>query len=452
MTSKLKLGSGGLVLASLVAFAIAPASSQVPGAPAQVVAFEPPTSTASFKVTSFGRSASARDDKISKARFRVVKRTGNCCENYLTSSSRGRLFDIGGSYINFTDDNGASWESVRPPAPLVNGEGTMATGPGGDVLGVEWDPYSGDHLVSYKYDAEGEAWSYLEAPLHTPFYDRPWLSVVPGPFTVPTGEVPYVTFVDGYPHTGQLLYSTDGLAYLPASSPFIDDELEEPVESWIPVKKMAELDWIQPNTNSPIIPLGGGRALTPPDSFGNTWSILNPETLRWAPFTLPGGADLRGRMLVDGKGRIHNLVTSAEGFDYRISTNGGRSWTSTSIVLPPATTNVGGLLYDFRANSKVGIAAVTLHARRGDSDLDLLYKLDITTNKPRLTHLYEIGKGDIDASNSGPPAQIRFDFATVTILPNGKLAVSFLDSTTDGAMHLAEVAIDRLGPALAVEL
>ena len=109
-------------------------------------------------------------------------------------------------------------------------------------------------------------------------------------------------------------------------------------------------------------------------------------------------------------------------------------------------------MYDFRANAKLGIAAVSLHGRRGDSDLDLLYKLDIRTDKPRLTHLYEIGKGDIDASNSGPPAQIRFDFATVTILPSGKLAVSFLDSTTDGAMHLAEVAIDRLGPALAVEL
>jgi hypothetical protein len=452
MGSRSKLMASGTALASLIGLVIAPASSQVPGAPANVVAYEPPIASASFNMTDFGRSDSTRDDSTSKAKFRIIKRTGNCCENYLTSSARGRLFDIGGSYINFTDDSGATWESVQPPAPLVNGEGTMAMGPGGDVLAVEWDPYSGDHLVSYKYDALGEQWSYLEAPLHTPFYDRPWLSVVPGPFEVQTGEVPYVTFVDGFPHTGQMLYSTDGITYLPASSPFIDDELEAPVESWIPTKKLAELDWIQPNTNSPIIPLGGGRALTPPDSFGNTWSILNPETLRWSPFTLPGGEEPSGRLLVDGKGRIHNLLMTQAGFEYRISTDGGRSWTSTSVALPPGTTNVGGLLYDFRANAKLGIAAVSLHARRGNSDLDLLYKLDIRTNKPRLTHLYEIGKGDVDASNSGPPAQIRFDFATVAILPNGKLAISFLDSTTDGARHLAEVAIDRLGPALAIEL
>ena len=431
---------------------IGPASSQIPGAPATVVAYEPPISSATFKVTALGNSASARDDTTRKVKFRVIKRTGNCCENYLTASSRGRLFDIGGSYVNYTDDMGKTWDSVRPPAPLVNGEGTMAMGPDGDVLAIEWDPYSGDHLVAYKYDAEGESWSYLESPLHTPFYDRPWLSVVPGPITTPTGEAEYVTFVDGYPHTGQLLYSADGLTYLPASSPFIDDELEPAVESWIPVKKTPELDWMQPNTNSPIIPLGGGRALAPPDSFGNTWSLLNPETLRWAPFTLPDGEAPSGRLLVDGKGRIHNLRNAAGGFEYRISTNGGRSWTSTVITLPQDTTNVGGLLYDFRANAKLGIAAVSLHARRGNTDLDILYKLDIRKNKAKVTHLYEIGKGDVDASNSGPPAQIRFDFATLAILPDGKLAVSFLDSTTDGAMHLAEVAINRLGPALAIEL
>ena len=42
--------------------------------------------------------------------------------------------------------------------------------------------------------------------------------------------------------------------------------------------KVAELDLMQPNTNSPIIPLGGGRALAPPDAFGTDWSILDPET------------------------------------------------------------------------------------------------------------------------------------------------------------------------------
>ena len=454
MQIKTKLGIGGVVLATLVGGLMVPASSQVPGAPAQVVDIEFPTRIDNYKVTDFGASPSSRDDRSIRAKFRVIKNTGNCCENYLTSSSSGRIFDQGGKWINYTDDNGETWKSVQPIAPLVNGEGTISMGPGGDVLGVQWDPYSGDHLQAYKYDASNEEWTYLESPLHTPFYDRPWLSIVPGPFSVQGGEVPYVGFLDGYPHTGTLLYTTDGLTYTQASSPYVDSHLEEPVESWIPTKKVPELDLMQPNTNSPIIPLGGGRALAPPDAFGTDWTILNPKTLRWAPFSLPGGDQLRGRYLVDGRGRIHNLIPNGSAFDYRISTTGGRSWKTVTVTLPKGVGITQGLQMDFRANSKAGVAAVSFHARDGvkGTDLDLLYKIDISRDAPRLDRLYEIGLGDVDASSSGPPADIRFDFNTVAILPDGRIAVSFLDSTTDEATHLAKPVVNRLGPALAIEL
>jgi hypothetical protein len=267
-------------------------------------------------------------------------------------------------------------------------------------------------------------------------------------------KVPYVNYLDGYPHTGTLLYSTDGLTYHQASSPYVDENLEDPVQGWIPTTADPKLDLIQPNTNSPIVPLGGGRALAPPDAFGSDWSILNPETLRWAPFTLPGDQDLRGRYLVDGRGRIHNLVASGANFEYGISTNGGRTWRSTTVALPEGIAATGGLQVDFRANAKVGVAAVSLHARNGttNTDQDLLYKMDISSDTPRLDRLYMVGLGDVDASSSGPPADIRFDFNTVAILPDGRIAVSFLDSSTDGATHLAQAAVNRLGPALAIEL
>ena len=454
MRLKTKLGIGTATLATLLAGVLAPASSQVPGMPTQVVDLEVPIRIDRYKVTDFGRAPSARDDRTFKAKFRVVKNTGNCCENYLTSSSRGRIFDQGGKWINYTDDDGATWKSVQPLVPLVNGEGTISMGPKGDVLGVQWDPYSGDHLQAYKYDASSEEWTYLESPLHTPFYDRPWLSIVPGPFTVQGGEAPYVGFLDGYPHTGTLLYTTDGLTYTQASSPYVDSQLEDPVERWIPTKKVPEMDLMQPNTNSPIIPLGGGRALAPPDAFGSDWSLLNPETLRWAPFTLPGDEKLTGRYLVDGQGRLHNLVPSGSSFEYRISTDGAKSWRSTKVTLPEGVAITGGLQLDFRANAKAGVAAVSMHSRNGTkgTDLDLVYKIDISRDTPRLDRLYEIGLGDVDASSSGPPADIRFDFNTVAILPDGRIAVSFLDSTTDEATHLAKGVVNRLGPAMAIEL
>src|SRR5207247_5647023 len=135
----------------------------------------------------------------------------------------GRLYDIGGSWVNYSDDRGKTWMSVRPLEHLVNAEGAMALAPNGDVLAFTWDLYSGDHAVSYKYDAASKQWSVGEVPLHNPVYDRPWLEVIPGPLTVNGQTVPYVTYVQGGTGVKEpWLMSTDGITYLPLSTPFID--------------------------------------------------------------------------------------------------------------------------------------------------------------------------------------------------------------------------------------
>ena len=439
-----------LALAAVAVMGAFPALGQAPGAPAQVVDYEPPTRIARYKVTKFGRSPSPRDDRTSKAKFRIAERTGNCCENYVTADEDGTLYDLGGSYVNFTNDSGKTWKSVRPIQPLVNGEGSLAVAPGGDIVAVEWDPYSGDHLMSYKYTAETKEWQYLEAPLHTPFYDRPWLTVVPGPFTIRGEEVPYVSFVDGYPHFGTLLYSTDGLTYTQTSDPSIDQQIDAEVVRKLPIKADPDLDWIQPNSQSPIVPLGGGSALAPPGLFSDAWSVLNPETLTWQAVELDTG-ELSGRYMVDSKGRLHNLKTIGNNFEYGISLDGGRTWKSTTGSLPKGMASMGGMTVDFRANAEVGIAAIGMHVDRGPTDGDVMFKVDISSNKPRVIKRYEIGLGDIDAA-SGVGQDIRFDFETLAILPDGRVAISFLDSTTGPIYSLTEAASDRLGPALAIEL
>jgi hypothetical protein len=448
------MGAFGCVLAAALLGGVAvPASGDAPGAPAQVIDIEFPTRVESYRYTDFGRSASPRDDHSGKAKFRVIERSGNCCENYLTIDKKGRLYDIGGRWINFTDDEGKSWKSVQPLEPLLNGEGTMTVAPGGDIVGVEWDPYSGDHLLSYKYDAQLEEWQYLEAPLHTPFYDRPWMTVVPGPFIIRGEKVPYITFVDGYPHRGPFLYSTDGITYVQTSNPFIDHKFTSATEGWLKTKPNKDMDWMLPNSASPITALGGGRALAAPGPFANTWSVLDPKTQQWSAHSFPGGAEPKGAILVDEEGRIHTFNPQGNFFDYSISSDGGRSWKTTNVVLPKEVSASGGLQSDFRINNDAGIAAVAMHARFGktQTDGDIVYTLDITGDKARVKRLYEIGLGDIDAS-SGVGQNIRFDFETIAIFSDGRIAVSFLDSTTGPAYHFAEPVQDRLSPALAIEL
>lgn len=397
----------------------------------------------SYPVTDHAGTADASDDRTGTTRWRVVEDTGNCCETYPHVGADGRLYDFGGTFIHFSDDRGATWSRVVPDTPLVNGEGTLVTAPNGDVLGVGWDPYSGDHLQAYKYEAETGTWLYEEMPLHTPFYDREWVAVVPGPFTTVAGEeVPYITFVrGGWPSKELYLMSTDGLSYHQVSSKFVDRTFSgESVEGPLPITADASSDWTQPNTNTGITPLGDGHALAGPDYPGLTaeFSLLDPETRTWSAYTLPGGSDPVGRFQIDSRGWIHNVIADTisgePGFTYRISDDGGSTFTSLRVPMPD-----GEVIeeVDFKANGAVGIAAVLVRAQADSGgDRDLLFKLDVSGPEPVLSRSHEVGLGDAGAT-SGVGNDVRYDFASVGMFPDGRVAVSFLDSTTGGRPGMA---------------
>lgn len=401
------------------------------------------TTTGKYPMVDFGASVSARDDRRGTTEWTVPADTGNCCENYLTSSADGRLMDFGGSYINYTDDLGKTWKSVRPITPLMNGEGAIAMAPGGDVVGVEWDPYTGDHLLAFKYDAGDKKWIYAEMPVKTPFFDREWIAAVPGPFNIDGKKVPYISFIKGaWPSKEAWFYSTDGINYDRVSSKFLDMTLSSSQggKTSLNVVGRPDSDWIQPNSNGGITPLGGGSALASPDvpfSDGD-WAVLDPMTLKWEPFTPKGGA--QGRYQVDSSGTLHNVVPKRDAFLYRWSRDGARTWNTIELPLPGeyAIEEI-----DFRANKAVGVAAVAIHASdKSGIDKDLLFKLDISSKTPRLWRFYEVGLGDVNGS-SGVGAAVRFDFETVTILPDGRVAMSFYDTTTAQG--------GRVQPAMAIE-
>ena len=135
------------------------------------------------------------------------------------------------------------------------------------------------------------------------------------------------------------------------------------------------------------------------------------------------------------------MVPEDEHFLYRVSNDGHKTWETIKVPLPK---NHVIEEIDFRANRAVGFAAVAIHGheRKGGNDADMLFKIDITGKTPRLMQYSQVGNGDVNGS-SGVGAEIRFDFETVTILPDGRVAMSFYDTTTEIA--------GRVQPAMAVE-
>jgi hypothetical protein len=316
--------------------------------------------------------------------------------------------------------------------PLVNGEGGIVVGVNGDILGVGCDPYSGDHLQAYKLDGVTGEWRYAEMPLHQPFYDREWISVVPGPITIDGTTYPYVSFIKGATPWKELwFYSTDGLTYLDITSKAVDEMLSGAVsQGALPTAARADNDWVQANTNGGMTQTGRSGLLARGDLL-TTWSLFDGSTFGWSGYTEPDGTDPEGLVQVDSAGRVHNLVPSSDGnaFDYRLSADGGLTWQSTTVALPKS--HIIEEL-DFRANTAAGVAAVAIHAQNlaTGTDQDLAYKLGITTNSPVLRQAYLLGLGDQN-STAGVTNDVRMDFQTVAIFPDGRIAMSVLDSTTN---------------------
>jgi hypothetical protein len=401
--------------------------------PAKVVAISPTITSATYPAIDYGKKPTSQDDRHATTTWRVVHDTGNCCENYLTATSNGRLLDFGGTYVNYTDDRGLTWRQVQPLTPLVNGEGGIVVGPNGDILGVGWDPYSGDHLQSYKLDGLTGQWLYAEMPLHQPFYDREWISVVPGPITLNGQTYDYVSFIKGAtPYKEVWFYSTDGLNYIDVTSKAVDELLSgATTQGTLPTAAGAINDWAQANTNGGMTQLGGSRLLADGD-LQTTWSLFDGTRFSWSAYAQPDGSDPAGLFQVDSAGRLHNLVPASDGtsFAYRISTDGGATWRSVTVALPKSHTIEQ---IDFRANKSAGLAAVAIHAQNlaSGTDQDLAYKLDITTTTPVLKQAYLIGLGDQN-STAGVTNDVRMDFQTIAIFPDGRIALSMLDSTTNG--------------------
>jgi hypothetical protein len=197
---------------------------------------------------------------------------------------------------------------------------------------------------------------------------------------------------------------------------------------------------MQPNTATGITPLGNLGALwTESDtiSFATehpNMALMQPPDVEWSPFGFPDGGRDNGRYLVDSRGRLHHVVPNykdgiARSFVYEISSNGGRTWHARKIELPERHIVED---WDFKANAKLGIAALAVHSHRNEkreskeADQDLVYELDIERGTARITNIFYVGNGDANVG-AGLGANLRFDFATVTILPGGQIATSFVD-------------------------
>lgn len=365
--------------------------------------------------------------------WRVVTGLGNCCETYVATDAAGNLYEYGGTLIYVSKDEGQTWSSVSNVLPNLQAEGALVGAPGGDMLGVNWDAYTGDAVFSHKYVAATGKWYTSRTPLHQPLFDRPWVAVVEGPFTIQGLVVPYISFLmSGYAH-GDLMYvSYDGLNYqLPDTSllatGLVPLKLEFPPDP--------DRDWNQSIQRSTVYPLDGGAGLRDTALLASSECAAAALLTEAGAWTCPDWVDAilapaSGEIVrVDSAGALHVTAIDGARLQHRTSRDGGRSWDVLKFRLPRGLVQVEE--FDVQANAALDQVVIVTHASKTadglGQDQDVLFRITGLKDKLVLKEILLVGDGNHVFGSSLGSSEDRFDYTTVALTAGGRAAMSFGD-------------------------
>jgi hypothetical protein len=408
----------------------------------------------------------ARGHRAGSARWRISPAGGNCCETYVSATRSGRIVESGGTYPWYTDDRGKTWYQVKFDIPdqndngqaVAGGEGAVVIGPHDDVYGVTWDAYSGDHLQAYRYTAQTKKWDVSEVVMKTPVYDRPWLSYSRGPYTLDGKKTQQMLDVTGGTVTKDVdTLSADGLDYGDPSFFYFDEQQAATSRFAVKVTRNQDADYWQPHPGTALMPLNAGGILRFNNgdditgSHGCAVGRMTPSAT-WQCVTTK--AKFQGVVRQDSRGYLVEAYPTPGNASIVLATSrdGGLHWARTTLVPPKATGAVRletPSLYDLVANGALGQSVVS--ARFDDAKgngHDMVFRVNTRGVRPRLIATYVDGKGDINTANDVTgSAGYRYDYESVALLPDGKIVVSFDDSTCiqpslrDSSHRSPEVAI-----------
>lgn len=369
-------------------------------------------------------------DGPSKA-WTVIKGSGNGAENYVAANAAGLLVNVGGG-VRVSRNGGLTWSQVITTRAGSENEGAVATAPNGDIVAVEWGAFSADRLQSYKYTAATDSWLTSEVPLHTPFFDRPWIGVIKGPFDTLTGTAPYMTVLrGGWPSKDLWLYSFDGLNYERVGNAGLEADLVQGETSGpLPVVADPDLDYVQAHPQSKVTSLAdGGLAFGP--------GCLVSRTRRDASWGCHQvGDEMKGsRVLVDSRGWIHAFQVSTGYMQYHVSDDGGATWSTTAAAYPDGLRMVE---YDVKVSAAAGLAALAVHGQGMGVDQTFAMRWDIANVKPAYLGVDMLGNGDMDFGAGITATLPRFDFMSITFLPGGKIAMSMADAEMRVALAIEQ--------------
>jgi hypothetical protein len=277
--------------------------------------------------------------------------------------------------------------------------------------------------------------------MKSPFYDRPWLTFAQGPVSLDGTRTRQILDVTGGGITKDIdTLSSDGLNYGDPSYFSNEESQGSTAKVRIKVARNPNADWWQPHPGTGTLPLTAGGVLR----FFNTDDLtgerpcdiarLNPADASWQCVKIPGATFQPGIVRQDSRGYLTNVYAADGGSALMLATSrdGGAHWRTTKLVPPGPTRHLEtSSLFDVVANGQLGQAVVSARFDNAAGfGQDTVFRVDISHARPHRLETYLVGKGDLNTANdvTGSLGD-RFDYESVTLLPDRRIAVSFDDST-----------------------
>jgi hypothetical protein len=282
------------------------------------------------------------------------------------------------------------------------------------------------------YDADAQEWNWCFNRTPEPFYDRSWQVEVIGPINGGIyGNGEYASIViSNFWHQVQNIggqISTDGLNYDYFSFPDRDASLET-IEVDLTTEILGEeWDYTKPHKEMRAFPVPSG-GLYFPNYFVDGRDAYVDTALNWWSATTLNGSSLPSEYCAfDSSGALHCVLSESNTIQHLVSWDGGETWRNNTYDLQNQASGIEE--WEFHANGVHDLFVLNVRYQSSDGpDIDIAWHVrDYSDSLVPDSKTY-LGQGDLD-STSGAGADIRFDFASMGILPDGGSFIAYHDST-----------------------
>ena len=376
---------------------------------------------------------------------------GNCCEHYLAGTKEGWIVNFGGEYPTWSEDRGHTWNEYVPgifsqigclePKPTVPGqeglgEGSIVQATNGDLISMGWFPYpstsGADQFYAFLYDADTQEWNWCFNRTPEPFYDRSWQVEVIGPINGGIyGNGEYASIViSNFWHQVQNIggqISTDGLNYDYFSFPDRDASLDI-IEVDLTAEMLGEeWDFTKPHKEMRAFPVPSGGLYFPNYFIDGRDAYVDTSLNWWSATTLNGLSLPSEYCAIDSSTALHCVLADDNVIQHLLSWDGGETWENNTYDLKNQTSGIEE--WEFHSNGIHDLFVLNVRYQSSEGpDIDIAWHVrDYSESLIPDVKTY-LGQGDLD-STSGAGADIRFDFASMGILPDGGSFIAYHDST-----------------------